>query len=79
MTKRHPCIVSNTNHEEDQPIHLRLHDPDAPTRDNLPRYGEPARLYCPAGVYEVVYANEASTKRSSLRHQRAKLRPLQNV
>jgi electron-transferring-flavoprotein dehydrogenase len=52
--------LSNTNHEEDQPIHLRLHDPDAPIRDNLPRYGEPARLYCPASVYEVVYANEAS-------------------
>jgi electron-transferring-flavoprotein dehydrogenase len=51
--------LSNTNHEEDQPIHLRLHDPDIPIRDNLPRFGEPARLYCPAGVYEVVYANEA--------------------
>jgi electron-transferring-flavoprotein dehydrogenase len=52
--------LSNTNHEEDQPIHLRLHDPDIPIRDNLPRFGEPARLYCPAGVYEVVYANEVS-------------------
>ncbi len=52
--------LSNTNHEEDQPVHLRLHDPDAPVRDNLPRYGEPARLYCPAGVYEVAYANEAA-------------------
>jgi electron-transferring-flavoprotein dehydrogenase len=52
--------LSNTNHEEDQPIHLRLRDPDIPIRDNLPRYGEPARLYCPAGVYEVVYTNEAS-------------------
>jgi electron-transferring-flavoprotein dehydrogenase len=52
--------LSNTNHEEDQPVHLRLHDPDAPIRDNLPRYGEPARIYCPAGVYEVVYANEAT-------------------
>ena len=52
--------LSNTNHEEDQPVHLRLRDPDIPIRDNLPRFGEPARLYCPAGVYEVVYANEAS-------------------
>jgi electron-transferring-flavoprotein dehydrogenase len=52
-------FMSNTNHEEDQPIHLHLRDPAAPIRDNLPRYGEPARLYCPAGVYEVVYADEA--------------------
>ena len=51
-------FISNTNHEEDQPIHLRLRDPDAPVRDNLPTYGEPARLYCPAGVYEIVYGNE---------------------
>jgi len=51
-------FLSNTNHEEDQPVHLRLTDPDLPIRDNLPRYGEPARLYCPAGVYEVVYADE---------------------
>jgi electron-transferring-flavoprotein dehydrogenase len=53
-------FVSNTNHEEDQPVHLRLSDPSIPIRDNLPRYGEPARLYCPAGVYEVVYADEAN-------------------
>ncbi len=53
-------FVSNTNHEEDQPVHLKLTDPTIPIRDNLPRYGEPARLYCPAGVYEVVYADEAA-------------------
>ena len=52
-------FVSNTNHEEDQPSHLRLADPTIPVRENLPRYGEPARLYCPAGVYEVVYGDEA--------------------
>jgi electron-transferring-flavoprotein dehydrogenase len=52
-------FVSNTNHEEDQPSHLRLKDPTIPVRENLPRYGEPARLYCPAGVYEIVYADEA--------------------
>ena len=55
-------FVSNTNHEEDQPPHLRLADPNVPVDANLPRYGEPARLYCPAGVYEIVYADEA-TKR----------------
>jgi electron-transferring-flavoprotein dehydrogenase len=51
-------FLSNTNHEEDQPIHLRLKDESVPIRINLPEYGEPARLYCPAGVYEVVYADE---------------------
>jgi electron-transferring-flavoprotein dehydrogenase len=47
-------FLSNTAHEEDQPCHLILGDPNIPIRDNLPRYGEPAQLYCPAGVYEVV-------------------------
>ena len=51
-------FISATNHEEDQPAHLRLKDPSIPIGVNLPKYGEPARLYCPAGVYEVVY-NEA--------------------
>ena len=53
-------FLSNTNHAEDQPVHLRLTDPTIPIRTNLPVYGEPARLYCPAGVYEVVYADEAA-------------------
>jgi electron-transferring-flavoprotein dehydrogenase len=53
-------FVSNTNHEEDQPVHLRLADPTIPVRVNLPVYGEPARLYCPAGVYEIVYGDEAA-------------------
>ncbi len=53
-------FVSNTNHEEDQPVHLRLKDPSIPIEQNLPIYGEPARLYCPAGVYEVVYADDAA-------------------
>ena len=48
-------FLSATNHEEDQPAHLRLMDPSIPIAVNLPKYGEPARLYCPAGVYEVRY------------------------
>ncbi len=47
-------FLSNTNHEEDQPVHLVLKDPSIPIRVNLPEYAEPAQRYCPAGVYEVV-------------------------
>ena len=50
-------FMSNTNHEEDQPAHLKLKDASLPIGVNLPLYGEPARLYCPAGVYEVLYEN----------------------
>ncbi len=53
-------FLSNTNHEENQPAHLVLADPAIPITRNLPEYGEPARLYCPAGVYEVVYGDEAA-------------------
>ena len=52
--------LSSTTHEENQPPHLKLTDPSIPIDKNLPEYGEPARLYCPAGVYEVVYADEAA-------------------
>ncbi len=47
-------FISNTNHAEDQPVHLKLTDPTVPVTINLPLYAEPARLYCPAGVYEIV-------------------------
>ena len=47
-------FISNTNHEEDQPVHLTLKDPDVPVTYNLPMYDEPAQRYCPAGVYEIV-------------------------
>ena len=55
-------FLSNTNHEEDQPVHLKLKDPSIPIAKNLPEYGEPARLYCPAGVYEVVYQDEVNKR-----------------
>ncbi|MBL8554199.1 MAG: electron transfer flavoprotein-ubiquinone oxidoreductase [Phenylobacterium sp.] len=48
-------FLSSTNHDESQPAHLHLRDPSIPIDVNLPKYGEPARLYCPAGVYEVLY------------------------
>jgi electron-transferring-flavoprotein dehydrogenase len=46
--------ISNTNHEEDQPSHLRLLDPEVPIRLNLAEYDAPEQRYCPAGVYEIV-------------------------
>jgi len=50
-------FLSNTNHEEDQPSHLKLRDAALPIGVNLPLYAEPAQRYCPAGVYEVVEAS----------------------
>lgn len=47
-------FLSNTNHEEDQPCHLKLIDPAIPLSQNLPLYDEPAQRYCPAGVYEII-------------------------
>jgi len=47
-------FISNTNHEEDQPVHLTLKDADIPTAINLPVYAGPEQRYCPAGVYEFV-------------------------
>lgn len=47
-------FISNTNHAEDQPCHLKLTDYAVPIERNLPIFAEPAQRYCPAGVYEVV-------------------------
>ena len=47
-------FLSNTNHAEDQPVHLRLKDPSVAERINLARYDGPEQRYCPAGVYEYV-------------------------
>jgi electron-transferring-flavoprotein dehydrogenase len=47
-------FLSNTNHEEDQPAHLKLRDPAKAEQINLAVYGGPEQYYCPAGVYEYV-------------------------
>ena len=55
-------FLSNTNHEEDQPVHLKLRDPSIPIAVNLPLYAEPAQRYCPAGVYEVVTSDNGQPR-----------------
>jgi electron-transferring-flavoprotein dehydrogenase len=53
-------FISNTNHEEDQPVHLTLKDNTVPIATNLAEYAAPETRYCPAGVYEIVEENGAS-------------------
>ena len=47
-------FISNTNHEEDQPVHLRLRDPSRWEGVNWQQYASPESRYCPAAVYEAV-------------------------
>ncbi|MDP3659593.1 electron transfer flavoprotein-ubiquinone oxidoreductase, partial [Phenylobacterium sp.] len=62
-------FLSATNHDENQPAHLRLRDATVPINVNLPRFGEPARLYCPAGVYEVLYDEAGANPRFQINFQ----------
>lgn len=55
-------FISNTAHEANQPVHLKLTDPSIPVEQNLPLYDEPAQRYCPAGVYEIVDADEGGKR-----------------
>ena len=48
---------SGTNHQENQPIHLKILDDNIPIEHNLPIYDSPEQLYCPAGVYEIIENN----------------------
>ncbi len=50
-------FISNTNHEEDQPAHLRLRDPEKAITVNWDVYRSPETRYCPAAVYEIVDAD----------------------
>ena len=61
-------FISGTNHEEEQPCHLKLTDPSIPIGKNLPLYDEPAQRYCPAGVYEVI-TKEDGEKRFQINAQ----------
>lgn len=51
-------FLSNTNHEESQPCHLKLTDASIPVKVNLTDFDEPAQRYCPAGVYEIDNTDE---------------------
>jgi electron-transferring-flavoprotein dehydrogenase len=62
-------FLSSTNHDENQPAHLKLKDPSVPIEVNLPRFGEPARLFCPAGVYEVLYDEQGNNPRFQINFQ----------
>jgi electron-transferring-flavoprotein dehydrogenase len=55
-------FLSSTNHEEDQPCHLKLKDPAIPTEINLPIYAGPEARYCPAGVYEFIGVEEGTPR-----------------
>jgi electron-transferring-flavoprotein dehydrogenase len=55
-------FISNTNHEENQPPHLRLADPELAITLNWRRFQSPEARYCPAGVYEIVGADEGAPR-----------------
>ncbi|MBY6344609.1 electron transfer flavoprotein-ubiquinone oxidoreductase [Providencia rettgeri] len=55
-------FISNTNHEEDEPVHLTLKDPSVPVAVNLARYGGPEARFCPAGVYEFIKTETGDDK-----------------
>jgi electron-transferring-flavoprotein dehydrogenase len=55
-------FISNTNHAEDQPIHLTLKNPDVPVEVNLARFAGPEQRYCPAGVYEFVKTEDGQDR-----------------
>jgi electron-transferring-flavoprotein dehydrogenase len=55
-------FISNTNHAEDQPVHLTLKNPAIPVEVNLARYAGPEQRYCPAGVYEFVKTDEGKDR-----------------
>ncbi len=62
-------FLSNTNHEEDQPVHLKLTDPAIPTSVNLTKYDAPEQRYCPAGVYEIVADEDGGEPRLQINAQ----------
>ncbi len=62
-------FLSNTNHEEDQPVHLTLKDAAVPVAHNLALYDAPEQRFCPAGVYEIVREDDGSNPRLQINAQ----------
>ncbi len=62
-------FISNTNHEENQPVHLTLKDASVPVSVNLAVYGGPEARYCPAGVYEFVKDDASGADRLQINAQ----------
>ena len=62
-------FISNTNHEENQPVHLRLADRDTPVAHNLAEFDAPEQRYCPAGVYEILSDDDGSNPRLQINAQ----------
>ncbi len=61
--------ISNTNHDDNQPCHLTLKDPDVPVVLNLETYDAPEQRYCPAGVYEIVRDDDGGNPRLQINYQ----------
>ena len=61
--------LSNTNHEENQPAHLKLRDTNVPIALNLPNYEAPEQRFCPAGVYEILREDDGSNPRLQINAQ----------
>ncbi len=55
-------FISNTNHDENEPVHLTLKDASVPVSVNLAKYGGPEARYCPAGVYEFVKTDDGEDR-----------------
>ena len=62
-------FLSNTNHEENQPAHLTLKNPNVPVEYNLALYDAPEQRYCPAGVYEIMRDEDGSSPRLQINAQ----------
>ena len=61
--------LSNTNHEENQPVHLKLRDTSVPITLNLPNYEAPEQRFCPASVYEILREDDGSNPRLQINAQ----------